>query len=82
MPGALATKNATSTVPIVFSIGDDPVQLGIVPSLNCPGGHLTGVYTSGLEGKRLGLLHEMVPKASTFGALVPHFVWVSQTHAA
>lgn len=72
--GALAAKKATSTIPIVFSIGEDPVTRGIVPSLNRPAGNLTGVYqfamAAGLEGKRLGLLHEMVPKVETLGVLI------------
>jgi putative tryptophan/tyrosine transport system substrate-binding protein len=75
-PGAHAARNATATIPIVFSIGNDPVKLGLVPNLNRPDGNLTGVYqfSSGLEGKRLSLLREMVPRAATLGVLIqPNF---------
>ncbi len=70
-PGALAAKAATNTIPIVFSIGADPVQLGLVTSLNRPDGNITGVYNlnTAVMGKRLELLHESVPTARVIGYL-------------
>ncbi len=68
---ALAAKAVTSSIPIVMIAGGDPVQEGLVAALNQPGGNITGVtlFAQQMESKRLGLLHEVVPKAKTFAAL-------------
>jgi putative ABC transport system substrate-binding protein len=69
---ALAAKAATSSIPIVFFAGADAVQVGLVTNLTKPGGNLTGVnsMTAELGAKRLGLLHELLPRAMRFGVLV------------
>jgi putative ABC transport system substrate-binding protein len=68
---ALAARAATSTIPIVFSSGDDPVQAGLVTSFNQPGDNITGYSSMNVElvPKRLGLLHQLVPKAAHFAVL-------------
>jgi putative ABC transport system substrate-binding protein len=79
--GALVAKALTTTIPIVFSTSGDPVQLGLVASLNRPGGNVTGFVdmSSELVTKRLGFLHELLPRAARFAVLVSRaYVYVDR----
>jgi putative tryptophan/tyrosine transport system substrate-binding protein len=71
-PGSLAAKAATETIPIVFGVSEDPVALGLVKSLAQPRSNATGInfFASEIDAKRLGLMHEMLPKAVRFAVLV------------
>jgi putative ABC transport system substrate-binding protein len=69
---ALAAKSSNTTIPVVFSTGGDPVRAGVVASLNRPGGNITGIVDLNMElaAKHVGLLHELLPQAGRFAALV------------
>jgi putative ABC transport system substrate-binding protein len=79
--GPLAAKTTPATLPVVVAMGADPVELGVVASLNRPGGHVTGTMalTSTMEAKRLDLLHQLLPKAELIAAVVdPSFPGLAQ----
>jgi putative ABC transport system substrate-binding protein len=82
-PSALAAKAATTSIPIIFAVGEDPVRLGLVTSLAMPGGNLTGVnvFNSEVVTKRLELLRELLPAATRVAVLVnPADVTTTETN--
>jgi putative ABC transport system substrate-binding protein len=82
---AVALKSATTTIPICFVSGVDPVRLGLVQSLNHPGGNATGVFqlTVAIGAKRLGLLHDLLPQVATIGLLInPNSPYVAEQQSA
>ena len=71
-PSAIAAKAATTTIPVIFGIGSDPIKDGLVTSFNRPGGNVTGIHfmTGEIGAKQLGLLHDLLPRAARFAVLV------------
>src|SRR5262245_3234040 len=71
-PAAAAAKAATATIPIVFSVGGDPVELGLVPNINRPGGNITGVtfFAKQILQKQVGILNDLIAKQSVLGVFI------------
>ena len=83
-PAAIAAKAATTTVPIVFETGADPIQLGLITNLSRPGGNVTGITQTNVEmaPKRLQLLYELVPTARVMALLVnPNDLTLAEAYA-